>query len=343
MAACVTLRPLSICGYDGICVNETLCVCEGGLIQNSEWSFFLDDLSKENTLPCYSSEELVKAMYFLLGFLSFLALCMHVLLWQRRKVLQRLPAYIFLVFTFPLGLRRFLDENALFSQDVFHTFLLVFSFGGVGIMATLYNERYLKFQILKLQHWSNKQRVLKNFELAGRIGYLLVFWRILEIPFLFSTLFVSRQTASIIIRISFGITTISGVFHGILNHYLLTWLIQAMKELLNTTGIDKKKIQANIKDLKSKRYSVDTFNLVNNTFFLSAVFSDFMLSLMLYLFPLLLLRVVAWMCLTAALKLRHIRNLSKNVFDSTCINNSSTLNRPETEIGSKRAVHDAAE
>mmetsp|Transcript_21776 Transcript_21776/g.27835 ORF Transcript_21776/g.27835 Transcript_21776/m.27835 type:complete len:289 (-) Transcript_21776:755-1621(-) len=285
--SCVELSPLKLCGIKGECINETICVCNGKAIQNSEWSFYLNDLSQENTLPCYSNETLVKILYFLLGFFSLVALIFHVPIFKRSSLQRRILAYLYLISTMLLGFRRFANEKALFGQDTFHTLCFSFTFGSLATIASFNNERYLKFQIIKLQ-WVSEEKRHSKFHFAQKVARVQVTVHLLAIPFFFSTLFVPRYTASAFIKTIFGIELAFSVFNLLLDHKLLTWLADELKTLLSTKAksglsvtpvhLSREKVIQNINELKSKRTSGDLFGILNIFAFASAVASEFWLS-----------------------------------------------------------------
>jgi len=301
--SCAKLGPvISRCGAFGTCVNGTICTCQSdSFTQNSEWSFFLDDLDQTETLPCNTNETLLAWLYAIAGVLALLCLLIHILILKsRKKLIKRLSLFVGLIAAVILSFWRVADPSILYGQNKFFSVLWTLAFFMCIHQSLIYNNKFLEFQVQKF-HWigeKDRQQQFANIKKLDKAIEVVTF--VVVAPAMFAVAFVSRQVGLILIRVSFVFCGLGYAFHAILDYILIGYFVSNLLQLIDVNDrlqsgegrndfFHPKNLKKTSSKLKRTQRSVLRFDIITSLSFLLPVVSDFFLTIWIYFYPLLII------------------------------------------------------
>jgi len=281
---CLDVRGIRLCGA-GNCVNNSKCSCfSDRFTQNSEWSFFLEDLSAADGLPCYANEKMIRFLYLLLFIFSSLVLFQYLLTFQRRKLARRTHKYLIVILLISVGLLRFIDNSRLFQQDVLFTLLIALSYGLIGYDLSRLLEKIILFELRKVEVFHNIRNE-RRLRLA-RLWFKLTGYYDLIVPpcVLFSTVFVDRSLAGRLVKAVYGVQILIALTSGTSAFFLFREFLSDLKSIVrNKTGKNNCSDDLFVLDIQNKIHRINkvwrqgnVFNFFSTLVPTCFVSSDFM-------------------------------------------------------------------
>mmetsp|Transcript_1778 Transcript_1778/g.2362 ORF Transcript_1778/g.2362 Transcript_1778/m.2362 type:complete len:367 (-) Transcript_1778:1242-2342(-) len=352
--SCVKVgRLVPPCGAFGSCVNGSVCVCDNdSWSQNSEWSFFVDDITLTEVLPCNTNEKIIKAFYALIGIIALICFTMHMIIVRsRKKFIKRLSLYIGLVGAAFMGFLRVSDHTRLYGQDVPFSIIWAVVYFMVTHQSVVYNKKFLEFQVQTISFVSESDR-RKQFKKIQVLDYWIMYSNMFFFtPALFAVAFISRPSAYILIKVCFGLIGVFFLAHCVLDWILIEYFVKALESLLQSPGrgrvstgssndkndfLSAKNLKAKVSQLKSSQRGVLFFDILATFSHLAAAFSDFFMTLWIYYFPYLVFRFCLFVFtngLPATIK--RLKQLNRNRTINASKSNITNANTSSVAITSR--------
>ena len=238
---CPELNPIGTCGLFGECVNassgQLQCLCRSGWKQSREMALFFvtEEDFDEGRSFCHGNDIFLTLLYGIALVAVVIIFIYQMSLVKKRSQLKRLTPFIIgciLSISFCVY-RLVLFDEALFGSDLTFSIIIANNIFLDLTAITIFLQKYFKYLTKRVPF--SDAKLLKRFKRFKTICLALTFLDLVNCQFFWIPLNFSDKTGlgQIVLRVSFGIAGIRGIFFGYTADNVFDQFLKDMRDLIN--------------------------------------------------------------------------------------------------------------